>query len=52
MLDNERANEPKNEFWALVHALKTFVNKSQPNILPVSGKVLDMTSNTEFYIEL
>ena len=35
----------------MVAALKSFVNQGEKS-LPVSGKVLDMTSKTEFYIDL
>lgn len=50
ILDNYKAAHPKSEFWALVAALRVFV--SNEGWLPVSGKVLDMTSTTEFYIDL
>lgn len=53
ILDHPRAETPATEFWALVHTLNIFVNKDQTNKqLPVSGKVLDMTSKTDFYIDL
>jgi amyloid beta precursor protein binding protein 1 len=40
----------KNVFWQLASALKRFIEKE--GTLPVSGKVPDMTSTTDFYITL
>ncbi|GMM35455.1 Ula1 protein [Saccharomycopsis crataegensis] len=37
-------------FWVLVKALKRFVNEN--GCLPLSGKIVDMASSTEKYIEL
>ena len=51
ILNDPRAKDPWTEFWALVAALKNFIS-IEPNTVPVSGKVIDMTATTQFYIEL
>jgi amyloid beta precursor protein binding protein 1 len=50
MLESDTCKEPKNSFWLLIAALKEFVNKY--HTLPVSGKIPDMTSKSEYYIDL
>ena len=48
--DKINDNNEKTPFWILSAALSRF--KSQNEALPLSGKVPDMTSTTDFYLQL
>ena len=52
ILDDEKANSSDyhSKFWSLVSALKQFVDEN--GWLPVSGKIPDMVSTSDFYITL
>ena len=50
--EETKMNEDTDKFWVVAKAVKEFVDNEGEGLLPLSSKLSDLTSTTEWYIKL